>query len=205
MTTPDYGYHNESMCHVSAYILDGLFSMLGSANNPILDVGCGNGWLGKVMLDRGFDYYGIDASAKGIEIASKIDPNRFFVHDVNNQELDKKIALIKFKTVISTEVIEHIYDPDSFIKFCRSILPQNGSGELIITTPYHGYLKNLALSITGKMDDHFSPLWHGGHIKFFSKKTLSTLLQNNGFEIVRFQGCGRVPYLWKSMLIKARI
>ena len=74
-----------------------------------------------------------------------------------------------------------------------------------MSTPYHGYLKNLALAITGKMDAHFGPLWDGGHIKFWSRKTLSRLLEEKGFEVTDFAGCGRVPYLWMSMLVKGRI
>jgi hypothetical protein len=102
-------------------------------------------------------------------------------------------------------VIEHLYDPRRFIDFTKRILLRNGGGELIISTPYHGYLKNLALAVNGNFDRHLDPLWDGGHIKFWSRKTLSHLLQERGFVVTQFTGCGRVPYLWKSMLIKARI
>jgi hypothetical protein len=37
-----------------------------------------------------------------------------------------------------------------------------------VSTPYHGYHKNLGLALSGKMDAHFTALWEGGHIKFFS-------------------------------------
>jgi hypothetical protein len=47
-------------------------------------------------------------------------------------------------------------------------------------------------------------LWHGGHIKFWSRNTLSLLLQESGFEVVAFSGVGRFPYLWKSMVLVAR-
>jgi len=80
-----------------------------------------------------------------------------------------------------------------------------GGGEMIISTPYHGYLKNLALAITGKMDSHFTVLWDGGHIKFWSVKTLTKLLNEFGFEVVEFRGSGRLPYLWKSMFVRARV
>ena len=83
--------------------------------------------------------------------------------------------------------------------FCRR------GGEIIISTPYHGYLKNLALALSGKLDAHFTALWDGGHIKFFSRNTLETLLVESGFEVTDFIGAGRWPYLWKSMLIKARV
>lgn len=76
---------------------------------------------------------------------------------------------------------------------------------MIISTPYHGYLKNLALAATGKLDNHFTVLWDGGHIKFWSVKTLSKLLEEYGFEVVEFKGSGRIPYLWKSMLLRVKI
>jgi len=73
-------------------------------------------------------------------------------------------------------------------------------GCLIITTPYHGYIKNLVLALSGKMDNHFHVLWDGGHIKFFSVKTLTALLKTEGFTDLHFNFAGRFPYLWKSML-----
>lgn len=74
-------------------------------------------------------------------------------------------------------------------------------GFLILTTPYHGYFKNMSIALFNKFDEHFNSLWEGGHIKFFSKSTLSELLKSNGFEQIRFLGCGRISYLWKSMMI----
>jgi hypothetical protein len=54
------------------------------------------------------------------------------------------------------------------------------------------------------MDAHFTALWDGGHIKFWSRKTLAKLLAGVGFDVVDFAGCGRFPYLWKSMVMTAR-
>jgi len=77
-------------------------------------------------------------------------------------------------------------------------------GLLVISTPYHGFLKNLVLSIFNAWDAHLTALWCGGHIKFWSRKTLTTLLTENGFHVSQFHGVGRVPYLWKSMVVVAR-
>lgn len=44
------------------------------------------------------------------------------------------------------EVIEHLYSPRTFAAFIRSILEANGGGRFILTTPYHGYLKNLSIA-----------------------------------------------------------
>jgi hypothetical protein len=72
-------------------------------------------------------------------------------------------------------------------------------GRFVCTTPYHGYLKNLAIAVAGKWDSHASPLWDGGHIKLFSRHTLQRLFEEVGFVNTTFEGIGRMPYLWMSM------
>jgi len=104
--------------------------------------------------------------------------------------------------VISTEVIEHLYDPQAFLRNAYTLLKPEGI--FIVTTPYHGYLKNLMLALTGDMDRHFTVLWDHGHIKFWSRKTLEQALRETGFTPIEFTGAGRIPYLWKSMVIKAK-
>jgi len=198
----DYGYTDNLRPIHFDYLEPGLITMLYAAQNKtILDIGCGNGYFVNALIANGYKAYGIDASDKGIEQARKTNPDAFFVMDVSSNELPPEIRSIKFDIVISTEVIEHLYDPAAFILFCRSIL--NPGGEIIISTPYHGYLKNLMLSLFNKWDEHITPLWLGGHIKFWSRKTLSKILNDNGFSVKEFKGCGRIPYLWMSMLIKA--
>jgi 2-polyprenyl-6-hydroxyphenyl methylase/3-demethylubiquinone-9 3-methyltransferase len=76
-------------------------------------------------------------------------------------------------------------------------------GTAIISTPYHGYLKNLTIALLGKYDAHHNPLWDHGHIKFWSPSTLGTLLEETGFQDVSFARVGRVPPLAKSMIAVA--
>jgi 2-polyprenyl-6-hydroxyphenyl methylase/3-demethylubiquinone-9 3-methyltransferase len=53
------------------------------------------------------------------------------------------------------------------------------------------------------MDRHFTVLWDHGHIKFWSRKTLTQALQETGFTDIEFAGSGRIPYVWNSMVLKA--
>jgi hypothetical protein len=39
----------------------------------------------------------------------------------------------------------------------------------------------MAYSVANKWDYVHSPLWDGGHIKFFSRKTLRQLFEESGF------------------------
>jgi 2-polyprenyl-3-methyl-5-hydroxy-6-metoxy-1,4-benzoquinol methylase len=198
----DYGFHSEGATHNMGYQLDTLVGILDKTKNRnILDLGCGNGFLVNVLIEKGFNAYGTDASEKGIEIAKRRNPAHFFVQDLSSDELPKELAAIKFDTILSTEVIEHLYNPEAFIAFCKKHLQPGG--ELILTTPYHGYLKNLFLSLMNKWDTHMDPLWLGGHIKLWSRKTLTKALTRGGFKVIEFKGCGRAPYFWMSMIIKS--
>ena len=76
-----------------------------------------------------------------------------------------------FDVAIATEVIEHLVRPHNLPGFAKQLL--RPGGPLIISTPYHGYLKNLVLALSNKWDSHLTPLWDGGHIKMWSRKTLS--------------------------------
>lgn len=177
--------------------------MLGRPRGPILDVGCGNGAIARALLEDGYDVYGIDASESGIEIANERVSGRFFLHDITAGRLPEALADKRFKTVISTEVITHLYAPRGLIDFARRNLVDDG--ELILSAPYHGYFKNLVLAVSGKLDAHFTVLWDGGFIKFFSRKTLEQMLREQGFAVTDFAGAGRLPFLWKSMLVKAKV
>ncbi len=200
----DYQYKNSTITHAFSYTLQPLLKMLDKKKNQcILDLGCGNGYLVNYLVSLGYNAYGTDASEQGIAIAADGNPGRFFVQDLSSNELPPELQGLQFDTIISTEVIEHLYDPEKFIDFCKQALIANG--ELIISTPYHGYLKNLLLSLTNKWDEHMNPLWLGGHIKMWSEKTLGSLLSGKGFTVKQFEGCGRIPYLWMSMIIKARL
>lgn len=108
----------------------------------------------------------------------------------------------RFDVAVSTEVVEHLYRPkELFVRASELLHP---GGRLILTTPYHGYLKNLAIALSNKWDAHHDVTWEGGHIKFFSNQALKRMAESVGFERVEFSGLGRLPYLWKSTLMVAR-
>ena len=146
----------------------------------------------------GYRVTGVDASASGIQIARRAYPGVEFVHAL----IDRDLNLGQFDLVISSDVIEHLYRPADLVGAMASLLKPGG--HVLVGTPYHGYLKNLVLAASGKMDAHFSALHDGGHIKFFSVNTLSKLMRDHGFGDLSFTYYGRAPWLWKNMICHAR-
>ena len=164
----------------------------------ICDLGCGNGHISGRLAALGYHVTGVDASASGIQIAQRTYPGVKFV----NALIDGDLNLGQFDLVISSDVIEHLYRPSDLLEAAASQLKPGG--QILLGTPYHGYLKNLLLAATGKLDAHFSALHDGGHIKFFSVNTLSKLLRLHGFDNLSFTFYGRAAWLWKNMICHAR-
>jgi 2-polyprenyl-6-hydroxyphenyl methylase/3-demethylubiquinone-9 3-methyltransferase len=162
----------------------------------IFDIGCGNGAIAGLLSDMGYQVTGVDPSETGIGIASKSHPDCIFKIGSAYDDLASEFG--NFPVVISLEVIEHCYWPRKFAKSAFDLVKPGGI--VVISTPYHGYLKNLLLALLNKMDFHWSPLWDGGHIKFFSRKTLFLLLTEIGFEKIEFLRIGRFGPIAKSMI-----
>lgn len=168
----------------------------------VCDLGCGNGYMAGRLAELGYTVTGVDASESGIAIARANFLQSTFVHATIDSSLRDRTGLESFDLVVSSDVIEHLYRPADLIEAAASLVKPNG--RILIGTPYHGYLKNLVLSVTGKMDSHFCVNDVGGHIKFFSVKTLSELLMKHGFRDLRLSYYGRAQWLWKNMICLAR-
>ncbi|MER8908908.1 class I SAM-dependent methyltransferase [Mesorhizobium sp. M0854] len=123
----------------------------------IFDLGCGNGSVASELSEK-YSVVGIDASSSAVAMANRAYPT-------SKSRLGRRMMTCPLNMVRST--------------------PFLASRSWNTSTPYHGYVKNLVLAVTGKMDNHFWALWDGGHIKFWSIKTLGMLLEEVGLDIVR--------------------
>jgi 2-polyprenyl-6-hydroxyphenyl methylase/3-demethylubiquinone-9 3-methyltransferase len=199
----DYGYDSPDKRHAHHYLWPAIQSILKAefaSVGDLFDLGCGNGSTANMLRRLGWNVVGVDLSESGISQAKSAYPDCTFEQASVYDELERKFG--KFQAVVCLEVVEHLYNPKKFAKNIFELVSDNGVA--IISTPYHGYLKNLALALSGKMDSHFTALWDGGHIKFWSRNTLRILLEEAGFSDIQFQRVGRVPVLAKSMIAIAR-
>jgi 2-polyprenyl-3-methyl-5-hydroxy-6-metoxy-1,4-benzoquinol methylase len=166
------------------------------AERRVFEVGSGNGATAGMLAECGFKVIGIDPSREGIEIAKQSFPSAEFHSGTCYDDLAARYG--RFPIVIGLEVIEHCYSPSLFLKTMHDLLEPRGLG--IISTPFHGYWKNLALAVTGGWDNHFDPLCEDGHIKFFSEVSLARALRKTGFSEIGFCRAGRASVVAKSML-----
>lgn len=199
-----YRYEDAEVNASHAYLLPALraeLARLGGRDKRLFDLGCGNGSVGTVLHGQdGWAITGVDPSAEGIAQAKARHPELRL--ETGSAYDDLAATYGRFPVVISLEVVEHVYAPRDYARTLADLLEPGGTA--ILSTPYHGYLKNLAMAVTGTMDKHFTALWDHGHIKFWSFRTLGALLEEAGLTDIRFLRVGRIPPLAKSMIAIAR-
>lgn len=204
MMADEFQFASADAEHTAQYLLPAVLRILvdqgESAKTSIFDLGCGNGATAEILRRHGYEVIGVDPSTSGIREAHRAYPNlKLFVGSAYD---DLAARFGQFQVVLSLEVIEHVYYPRKFAATLFSLVRPGGLA--IVSTPYHGYLKNLGLAVSGKLDSHFTALWDEGHIKFWSIPTLKSLLVETGFGRISFQRVGRIPVLAKSMIAMAR-
>lgn len=203
-TVEGYGWKSSAAPYSYESITPRLLRVLHDLRvRRVCDVGSGNGVLAGALRAAGYHVVGVERDKEGVALSNQNHPGINFynlgVEDDPATVISGEGAL--FDAVVSTEVVEHLFSPHLLPAFARPLLREGGY--LVVSTPYHGYLKNVAVSVSGKWDAHHSCLWHGGHIKFWSRKTLTQLLETNGFRVTAFSGVGRLPLLWKWMILVA--
>jgi 2-polyprenyl-3-methyl-5-hydroxy-6-metoxy-1,4-benzoquinol methylase len=200
-----YGWKSSEEGCSHAYLLPAvtkiLAERLGRRRARVIDLGCGNGHVTGRLAALGYDAMGLDVSEDGIRVAREAHPDlRFEVASVYDEGFEATLGG-PVDAVVALEVVEHLFYPKRLFEQSRRVLRDGGL--LVVSTPYHGYWKNLALSLVDGWDRHFSVDWDGGHIKFFSARSLGRMAEAAGFRRLEFTGVGRLPYLWKSLILVA--
>lgn len=199
-----FGYSNSVVGHAHSYLLPAVETVLArhlsnkhSSEHRIFDLGCGNGSVAARLAGLGYTVSGVDPSTTGIALANANFPDLNLAVGSAYDPLAEQFGT--FPVVMSLEVVEHVYAPREYAKTVCELTESTGIA--IISTPFHSYLKNLSLALSGKMDSHFTALWDHGHIKFWSVKTLCKLFAERGMDCEQVLRVGRVPVLAKSMIL----
>lgn len=103
----------------------------------VLDAACGEGYGSQLMHDWGAaSIVGVDISDVAIEKAKKLFSNqhvKYLVHDVETLPFPDN----SFDVVVSLETVEHLSNPEKFLKELHRVLKENGTA--IISCPNDNY------------------------------------------------------------------
>jgi 2-polyprenyl-3-methyl-5-hydroxy-6-metoxy-1,4-benzoquinol methylase len=160
-------------------------------NNRILDVGCGVGFFLEQAKNRGWDVYGTEYSKKAIEICREkgIDMKEGVL-------VSDDFDISDFDVITSFEVIEHINNPVDEIEEIKKLLRKGGL--FYCTTPNFNSLLRFYLK------DAYEFINYPEHLSYYTKTTLTSLLQNAGFKKKKILTTGLSLTMLKNSRSKVR-
>jgi len=98
----------------------------------ILDVGCGAGILSEALARIGAEVTAIDACPENIEVAKahaeldeSLSDNLKYICTTVEEHVDT--VEDEYDAIVASEVIEHVNNPDTFVRKCTEVLKTDGS------------------------------------------------------------------------------
>ena len=151
-------------------------------NLNIIDVGCGGGILSEPLKRLGARITGIDASETAIQSARLHSEKSNLEINYLVGTIDRLIEQKKFyDIVIASEVIEHVKDPNDFIKGLKKLLAPKG--KIILTTLNRSLKSFLIARVAAEYLTKIIPVGTHEWKNFLKPKELETLLVADGFRI----------------------
>jgi SAM-dependent methyltransferase len=145
----------------------------------VLEVGCGEGNLGRVLKERGCHVTGLELVPEVAAVAARhLDDVR--VADVEADGFP--FAPASFDAVIFADVLEHLVDPWRVLREAVELLAPGGC--VIASTPnlqHHGIVWGL---LRGRWRYRARGITDFGHLRFFTLQTIRGLFEQSGLSLV---------------------
>jgi 2-polyprenyl-6-hydroxyphenyl methylase/3-demethylubiquinone-9 3-methyltransferase len=125
------------------------------AGLSLIDIGCGGGLISEPMRRLGFAVTGLDASAEniGTACAHAAEQGLEIAYRAATAEQLEAEGAGPFDVVLALEIIEHVADPESFIRTASRLIAPGG---LMVVSTLNRTLKSLAL---GKVAAEYLLRW----------------------------------------------
>jgi 2-polyprenyl-3-methyl-5-hydroxy-6-metoxy-1,4-benzoquinol methylase len=164
----------------------------------VLDVGCGEGRFAAALAAAGARVTGLDVAEEPLRRARVQHPELELlrVEEAGPWPLEDA----SFDVVWAGEVIEHVADTAGWLSELRRVLRSGGS--LLLSTPAVGPAQLAAAALSRRsFASRFDP--RGEHLRFYSRATLTRLIEDVGFQSVAVRGAGGPAGARRLLLLHA--
>lgn len=186
------GFENVLLKYKTAYVLRFV------RGPSVLDIGCGVGFLARVLAGQVERVVGLDGSP--VKIARAREINQVANIDYICSMIEEWTPPFLFDTVVATNVLEHVPDAGAFLKRCRDMLAPGG--RLVVTVPNALGLHKRIGRAMGLISDLYAltEADHAkGHLRVYDRQSLEREFEEAGFTPVHSGGILLKPLSHRQM------
>lgn len=153
-----------------------LLELIPGGNGAVLDVGCSNGALGKVLKQRNPNriIYGIEKEPEFAGQAEKV-LDRIFVGDVESVEISGQ-----YEGIIYGDVLEHLQNPQKIL--LKHIEHLDPGGWVVVSVPNVRHISVIWNLLKGDWPLNSRGIFDRSHLRWFTRKSLYRMLRECGLE-----------------------
>ncbi|WP_412775779.1 class I SAM-dependent methyltransferase [Thalassospira lucentensis] len=154
-----------------------------AVDKKLLDVGCGEGFLAKYFLDRGWDVRCVDFSNYGITRHNPALLPHFQQGDLLEYIDEQAANDCRYSFVNLDNVLEHVLDPEALLEALKKIMDEKSVARIEVPNDFSSF-QQLVVDLDCTEQTWISP---PEHLSYFNKDSLKSLLNGMGFKIVSLQ------------------
>ncbi len=161
----------------------------------VLEIGCAEGYFAENL--RPCEYWGVELEDA---VATKAREKLTRVLTGSFEECYNQLPDHYFDLVVVNDVIEHMDDPDRFLKAIKTKLVPNGS--IVGSVPNVRYV-NVLFELLVLKDWRYrdAGVLDRTHQRFFTEKSLRRSLRDNGFQVEVIEGLSERLYRPRSVRV----
>lgn len=173
--------------------VDMVAASVGDSDINILDVGCGEGSMGKVLRERlgqKAHIVGADISEQALELASA-HYDELHNLDFENDDWNMILGKRNFDVVICLEVLEHLFDPKGLLERLASGTPS--TTQFILSFPNFAFYRYRLEVLKGNFPEEQHIYSDIEHLHYFTISSFEQLLKEAGLKMMVIDGEFQAP------------
>jgi len=175
-----------------------IIDLIPEGRHKVLDVGCGAGSTLKKLKETGkaLEIWGVEVNAMYAKELEKA-LNGFFMGDAetHGHHFENRY----FDYIIFGDVLEHLYDPKKTVRRYKNYLKDDGF--IIASVPNLKYFRILIdLILFDRFEYRDTGILDNTHLRFFTKKEIVKIFEDEGFRICRIYDKIGLPLLCNGVV-----
>ena len=171
----------------------------------VLDVGCGEGSLGRSFKQMGCRVVGIEIEP-GAAVEAEKHYDRVYVADMDTFELPFDGQ--SFDHIVCADVLEHLRNPWGVLARLRPLLKSEGS--LVASIPNIRNVEAIADLLKGNFNYLNWGIMDETHLRFFTRRSIEKMFADAGYAVRNMRpkfdpNCDRILALWNRHGLAGRI